>query len=142
MHCSRHTAYRARRSIKRRPRCPNGHRSLLPLGGRAWQTNLFLPTSAEILADTFVGFRLDPWRESKKRKAVATAKFYFFDVGVATLHPDSADFRAAFEHFIAMELRSYLSYRRGKKDFTFWRTQRGAEVDFLIGTEFSTGDTS
>jgi len=98
----------------------------------------------EILADTFVGFRLDRWRESKKRKAVATAKFYFFDAGVAnflrgvtTLHPDSAEFGAAFEHFIAMELRSYLSYRRAKKDLTFRRTQHGAEVDFLIGTDLA-----
>jgi uncharacterized protein len=96
----------------------------------------------EILTDTFIGFLLEPWRKSKKRKAVSTAKFYFFDVGVAnfltgvtTLHRNSPEFGKSFEHFIAMELRSYISYRRIKKDLTFWRTQNGSEVDFLIGDD-------
>jgi len=37
----------------------------------------------EILNDTFTGFILEPWQASKKRKAISTAKFYFFDVGLA-----------------------------------------------------------
>lgn len=94
----------------------------------------------DILSDTFVGFLLPSWRESKKRKAVATAKFYFFDVGVANflneikaLQRNSSDFGKAFEHFIAMELRSYLSYLRVKKTLTYWRTLNGIEVDFIVG---------
>jgi predicted AAA+ superfamily ATPase len=94
----------------------------------------------DILSDTFVGFLLPGWRESKKRKAAATAKFYFFDIGVANflneikvLHRNSSEFGKAFEHFIAMELRSYLSYRRIKKGLSYWRTHNGTEVDFLIG---------
>jgi len=96
----------------------------------------------EILSDTFTGFMLDPWRKSEKRKAITTAKFYFFDVGVANflsgisvLNRNSTEFGKAFEHFIAMELRSYLSYRRIKKELAFWRTQNGVEVDFLIGDD-------
>ncbi len=98
----------------------------------------------EILSDTFVGFTLDPWRRSRKRKAVATAKFYFFDVGVAnflkgvsSLNRNSTDYGVAFEHFIAMELRSYVSYRRLKKDLAFWRTHSGMEVDFVVGSELA-----
>lgn len=94
----------------------------------------------EILSDTFIGFMMESWRESKRRKAVTTAKFYFFDVGVANflcgisaLNRNSTEFGKAFEHFIAMELRSYISYRRIKKELTYWRTQNGIEVDFLIG---------
>ncbi|MDE0227897.1 MAG: AAA family ATPase [Spirochaetaceae bacterium] len=94
----------------------------------------------DILADTFIGFLVQPWRGSR-RKAVATAKFYFFDVGVAnflrgigTLHRNSSEYGIAFEHFIAMELRSYVSYRRLRSDLTYWRTQSGAEVDFLVGS--------
>ena len=93
-----------------------------------------------ILSDTFTGFLLEPWRGSAKRKAVATPKFYFFDVGVANfLHGNTAliegssEFGKAFEHFIAMELRSWLSYRRIHKDLCYWRSQGGSEVDFLIG---------
>ena len=95
----------------------------------------------DILADTFIGFLLQPWRGSRRRKAVATAKFYFFDVGVAnflrgirTLNRNSTEYGIAFEHFIAMELRSYLSYRRTRSELTYWRTQSGLEVDFLIGS--------
>ncbi|MDE0230338.1 MAG: AAA family ATPase [Spirochaetaceae bacterium] len=95
----------------------------------------------EILADTFIGFLLPPWRGSRRRKAVATAKFYFFGVGVANflrgtrmLNRNSSEYAIAFEHFIAMELRSYLSYRRIRSDLPFWRTQSGLEVDFLIGS--------
>ncbi len=35
-----------------------------------------------VLEDTLVGWTLEPWRESRKRKAIQTAKFYFFDPGV------------------------------------------------------------
>ena len=95
----------------------------------------------EILADTFIGFLVLPWRGSRRRKAVATAKFYFFDVGVANflrgigvLNRNSSEYGIAFEHFIAMELRSYVSYRRLRSELTFWRTQSGIEVDFLVGS--------
>ena len=95
----------------------------------------------DILADTFIGFLVQPWRGSRRRKAVATAKFYFSDVGVAnflrgtvTLNRNSSEYGIAFEHFIAMELRSYLSYRRLRSELTYWRTQSGVEVDFLIGS--------
>ncbi len=98
----------------------------------------------EILSDTFVGFMLDPWRKSVKRKAVATGKFYFFDVGVANflngvsvLNHNSPEFGKSLEHFIAMELRAYLSYRRIKKELSFWRSQSGAEVDFLVGEDMA-----
>ena len=37
----------------------------------------------EILEDTFLGYRLQPWKFSKKRRMSLTDKFYFFDVGVA-----------------------------------------------------------
>ena len=96
----------------------------------------------DILADTFIGFLLQPWRGSRRRKAVATAKFYFFDVGVANflrgitaLNRNSSEYGLAFEHFIAMELRSYLSYRRRlRSELTYWRTQSGIKVDFLVGS--------
>ena len=95
----------------------------------------------DILVDTFIGFLLQPWRESRRRKAVATAKFYFSDVGVAnflrgirTLNRNSSEYGIAFEHFIAMELRSHLSYRRIRTELTYWRTQSGIEVDFLVGS--------
>ncbi len=35
-----------------------------------------------LLEDTLIGFLLPAWSESKKRKAIKTGKFYFFDPGV------------------------------------------------------------
>ncbi len=97
----------------------------------------------DILKDSFLGFLLEPWK-SPKRKAVATAKFYFFDVGVANflagfhhLPHASTEFGRSFEHFIAMELRAYLSYRRIKEPLQYWRTREGLEVDFIIGNELA-----
>jgi predicted AAA+ superfamily ATPase len=94
----------------------------------------------QILEDTFLGFSIFPWRHSVKRKAVATARFYYFDVGVknrlanVTSLPEQSDlFGQAFEHFIAMELRAYLSYTRKRLLLEFWRTSDGHEVDFIIG---------
>ena len=36
----------------------------------------------QILEDTLIGFQIFPWTKSKKRKAIQTSKFYFFDTGV------------------------------------------------------------
>ena len=96
----------------------------------------------DILEDSFVGYSITPWTRSQKRKSVATAKFYFFDVGVAnflrgitSLDRGSSELGRAFEHFVAMELRAYLSYRRIRSEMTYWRTRTGYEVDFIIGSE-------
>src|SRR3989338_8568957 len=38
-----------------------------------------------ILEDTLIGYILEPYTKTKKRKAVSTAKFYFFDCGVCNV---------------------------------------------------------
>lgn len=98
----------------------------------------------QILEDSFLGFTILPWQHSVKRKAVATARFYYFDTGVknrlAGIHtiPEQTDvYGQAFEHFIAMELRAYLSYFRKKLPLCFWRTSDGQEVDFIIGDQIA-----
>ena len=95
-----------------------------------------------LLEDTLVGFLLPAWTESRKRKAISTAKFYFFDPGVThvlagtqTLDRNSHLYGKSFEQFIGMEMRAYLSYRRKKRELAYWRSTHGYEVDFLIGTE-------
>jgi len=108
-------------------------------------TGVSSPTLREyyqILEDTFLGFIVLPWEHSIKRKAVTTARFYYFDIGVknrlAQIHaiPEKSDlFGQAFEHFVAMELRAYLSYSRKKMSLCFWRTAEGQEVDFIVGDE-------
>jgi predicted AAA+ superfamily ATPase len=96
----------------------------------------------EVLQDTLVGQVLEPWVGSKKRKAILTAKFYFFDIGVRNWIldlqsiPKGTDaFGKAFEHFIFMELRAYLSYSRARLSLYFWRSVNHHEVDFLLGDQ-------
>ena len=93
-----------------------------------------------ILEDTLIGFILPAWTKSIKRKAISTAKFYYFDVGVRnkiagikSIEPHSDQYGQAFEHFIAMELRAYLSYLRIDKKLSYWQAHNGQEVDFMIG---------
>lgn len=94
----------------------------------------------QILEDTRVGFQLLPFQHTKKRKAVATAKFYLFDVGVANtlarrgeILPGSDLFGRALEQQIFLELKAYLDYRRRGDELTFWRSLSQIEVDFLVG---------
>jgi predicted AAA+ superfamily ATPase len=94
----------------------------------------------QMLEDTLVGFQLPAYRQSRKRKPVATGKFYFFDVGVANslmkrgnIEQGSELFGAALEHLVLLELKAYLDYRRIDQALTFWRTHAGHEVDFVVG---------
>lgn len=96
----------------------------------------------QILEDTFIGFMLPAWTKSIKRKAISTAKFYYFDIGVKNtlagikkidLHSDL--YGRSFEHFIACELRAYISYRRKHSALCYWQSKSGYEVDFIIDDE-------
>lgn len=98
----------------------------------------------EVLEDTLIGFFVPPYSETRKRKATSRSKFYLFDIGVTNsllgrkeLIPNSDPFGRAFEHFIALELRAYLSYRRLDTKLTFWRSDNRFEVDFVLGSELA-----
>jgi predicted AAA+ superfamily ATPase len=92
-----------------------------------------------ILEETYLGFRLSPWRRAKTRRLIETEKFYLFDVGVsnylARRQPrlGSSEFGKSFEHYILMELKAYQAYRQPDLDLYFWRTAGGHEVDFILG---------
>lgn len=97
----------------------------------------------QILEDTLMIHRLDVWGQSKKRKSVATPKYYFFDWGVARklqgidrFEPKSVLFGKAFESYFFHELRSYCDYHSAKK-LQYWRTQSGDEVDFILNEDIA-----
>jgi predicted AAA+ superfamily ATPase len=94
----------------------------------------------QILEDTLIGHQLPAYRKTKKRKPVATAKFYFFDLGVAnvllrrgTIEQGSDAFGRALEHLVFLELRAFLDYRRREEELSYWRSLSQFEVDFLLG---------
>jgi len=64
----------------------------------------------QILEDTLIGRQLAPWKKSKKRRMIETAKFFFFDVGIVssllgykTITPGTHEYGRAFEHFIEIK---------------------------------------
>lgn len=95
----------------------------------------------QILEDTLIGYALLPFKQTKKRKAISTSKFYFFDIGVSNtlagrtnIKPKTDFFGKALEHFVFTELKAYLNYNKDKRELSFWRSKSGFEVDFLIGS--------
>ena len=93
-----------------------------------------------ILEQTLIGYMVPAFTLSKKRRAITTKKFYYFDVGVvnyllnrSNLLPGSIDFAHAFEHFMIQEIIAYLSYNEKKEKLSYWRTSNGYEVDAIIG---------
>jgi predicted AAA+ superfamily ATPase len=100
-------------------------------------------TYFDILEDTYLGFRISPWKKSRTRRMILTEKFYLFDVGVANYlarrqpRLGSAEFGKAFEHYLLMELKAYQAYRNPDLAISFWRTSAGQEVDFILGDKES-----
>ena len=93
-----------------------------------------------LLEDTLVGHVLEPFRSGARRKAVATAKFYLFDVGVTNallgrrgVAPKTPDYGRSLEQLVFLELKAYLDYRRSDEKLCYWRTKSQLEVDFVIG---------
>jgi predicted AAA+ superfamily ATPase len=94
----------------------------------------------QILEDTLIGFFVPAWTKSLKRKAITTTKFYYFDIGVRniiagikSIDIHSNIYGQAFEHFIMLEIRAYLSYQRLQLNLNYWRSKHGHEVDIVIG---------
>ena len=94
----------------------------------------------QILEDTLVGHQLPAYQGTRKRKPVATAKFYFFDVGVANtlrrtgaIEVGSDAYGRALEHLVFLELRGFLDYHRLDDPLTYWRSRSRFEVDFVVG---------
>ncbi len=94
-----------------------------------------------ILEDTLIGFFLEPFHNSFRKRLVEKAKFYFFDTGVTRclsrrlsipLEPKTAGYGEAFEHFILLEFIRLASYFQPEYRFSFIRTSGDVEVDLVI----------
>ncbi len=96
-----------------------------------------------ILYDTLIGFSVPPYTKTKKRKAVDTERFYYFDVGLVRyllglddIVDTQTEYGKLFETYIAEELSAYLDYNKRRERLSYWRTQQSSfEVDYVIGDE-------
>lgn len=98
----------------------------------------------QILEDTLLAFQLGAYTKTRMRKAISRAKLYLFDIGVTNslanrgeIKTESELFGKAFEHFIILEVRAYLSYRRKTDTMSYWRSTSGFEVDLILADKWA-----
>jgi predicted AAA+ superfamily ATPase len=94
-----------------------------------------------VLEDTMIGFFLEPFHNSFRKRLVGKPKFYFFDPGVVRclsrrlsipLFPKTAAYGEAFEHFVLLEFIRLGSYFQPEYRFSFIRTAGDVEIDLVV----------
>ncbi|NWF98266.1 MAG: ATP-binding protein [Nitrospirae bacterium] len=102
------------------------------------QAVMTVKTYYEILTDTLIGFRLEPWRKSLRKRLTGHPKFYFFDNGVTNIIngynqniTDPNLLGRLFEQFIIIETMKHIKTNQSMINLYYWRTNTGAEVDML-----------
>ena len=97
----------------------------------------------QVLEDTLVAFQLKAFTKTRKRKAISRSKLYFFDIGVTNslanrgeIMEGSELFGKAFEHFILLEVRAFLSYTRKNIQMCYWRSTSQFEVDLILDNQW------
>ena len=93
----------------------------------------------EILEDTLVVQRAEPFTKSLSRRLVQHPKFYFFDVGVRNgllgAFDVSADRIAAlFEHMVFTQITASAAALDIDVRVSSYRTEHGSEVDLIVET--------
>lgn len=95
----------------------------------------------EILIDTLIGFFLEPFHRSVRKRQTQKSKFYYFDLGVKRaleralpipLQPSTYGYGKAFEHFFILECIRLNDYYRTDYRFSYFQTKDALEVDLVV----------
>lgn len=94
-----------------------------------------------IMEDTLVGFFLEGYEHSFRKRLITKPKFYFFDVGVTRglarmlsvpLIPRTAAYGNAFEHFIIAECFKLRDAYFFEYKFSYLKTKDDLEIDLVV----------
>lgn len=94
----------------------------------------------EILEDTLLGFFLEPFHQSVRKRQRQQAKFYLFDTGVKRalegalrnpLIPQTYEWGRAFEHLVILEIFRLNSYLQADFKLSYLKTQSQLEIDLI-----------
>ena len=100
-------------------------------------------TYFSILEETHLGFFLEQYSRSARKRVMTVPKFYFFDAGVTRalaqtiftdIAPGTSYYGECFEHFLVSEIHRLTTYAgKGQRLFTL-NSQDGFEIDLIIET--------
>jgi predicted AAA+ superfamily ATPase len=94
-----------------------------------------------ILEDTLMGFMLEPFNGSFRKRLHSKPKFYFFDTGVCRalsrmlsipLKKSTSYYGDLFEHFIIIECIRLASYYYSEYRFSYIKTKDDVEIDLIV----------
>jgi len=94
-----------------------------------------------ILEDTLLGFFLEPFQHSFRKRLSKTPKFYFFDLGVVRaltgqltlpLNKSTSQYGECFEHFIILQCKYLANYFYREYRFSYLKTKDDAEIDLIV----------
>jgi predicted AAA+ superfamily ATPase len=94
-----------------------------------------------ILEDTLIGFFLNPFQHSFRKRLSKKPKFYFFDPGVVRtlcsqlslpLLEKNSHYGELFEHFIILQCKQLANYYYPEYRFSFLKTKDDAEIDLIV----------
>ncbi|MBI2995210.1 MAG: ATP-binding protein [Candidatus Melainabacteria bacterium] len=94
-----------------------------------------------ILEDTLIGFFLDGFKHSFRKRLNTKSKFYFFDIGVKRalsrtltlpLNESTSAYGEVFEHMVILECFKLASYYKSEYRFSYLRTKDDAEIDLVV----------
>ena len=95
----------------------------------------------KVLEDTLLGFYLQPYHTSIRKRHRTAPKFYFYDLGlVRTLQntisqkpsPNTFEYGMLFESFIVNEIIRHNEYLRKRYSFSYLRFANDQEIDLVI----------
>ncbi|MBI5510426.1 MAG: ATP-binding protein [Deltaproteobacteria bacterium] len=91
----------------------------------------------EILEETLVVQRCDPFANSERRRLVQHPRYYFLDNGVlnallGSFTPAADRIGILFEHLLHSQISALVIGRDAEVRVSSYRTEHGAEVDFIL----------
>jgi len=93
----------------------------------------------DLLEQSFVIFRLPAFSTNARKEVSKSKKIFFYDVGIRnavlkefSTSPLRSDIGALWENWVIAELYKENLLLGNKKDFYFWRSRSGSEVDLVI----------
>lgn len=95
----------------------------------------------QILEDTLIATRLEPYLKSARKRLTMHPKYYLFDIGVINAITGrtsissvkgSTVYGMLFEHFVILESFRLIHYAEKPYRLFHWRSSHGAEVDLVL----------